>query len=105
MAERIDSEGGVETITRSTTKVKRPKKYRVLLLNDDFTTMDFVVSILESIFQKTPAEAMQIMYHVHRKGKGQCGIFTKEIAEAKVVAVHRRAREEGHPLKCVMEPE
>lgn len=98
-----ENQGGVETISREDVKLKRPKKYKVILLNDDYTTMDFVVMVLETVFNKSPAEAVQIMLHVHNKGRGLCGIYTKEIAEAKVATVHRLARENGHPLKCVME--
>ena len=97
------SSGGVETATRDDVKVEKPKLYKVLLLNDDYTTMDFVVAVLESIFRKTPAEATQIMLHVHQRGQGLCGVYPREIAEAKVGEVHDRARTEGHPLKCVME--
>lgn len=94
---------GVQTITRSKPKVKRPRQYRVLLINDDFTTMDFVVKILEQVFRKSPAEAVQIMLQVHRRGQGVAGVYTKEIAEAKIVMVHDRAREAGYPLRCIME--
>lgn len=74
-----------------------------MLLNDDYTTMDFVVSVLETVFMKSPAEAVQIMLKVHRQGQGLCGVFSKQIAEAKVEVVHQRAREAGYPLRCVME--
>ena len=99
------NEGGVETVTRDHIKVKKPKLYKVVLLNDDYTTMDFVVSVLETIFMKSPAEAVQIMLNVHRRGQGLCGVFSKEIAEAKVKQVHDRARAEGHPLRCMMDLE
>lgn len=97
--------GGVETVTRDDTKVRKPKLYKVLLLNDDYTTMDFVVSVLETIFKKSPAEALQIMLHVHQRGQGLCGVYSREIAEAKVHQVHERARAEGHPLRCTMDEE
>ena len=100
-----DSEGGLDTITRDDTKLKEPKLYKVLLLNDDYSTMDFVVAILESIFQKSPSEATRIMLEVHHKGSGLCGVYPREIAEAKIVAVETRAQEEDFPLKCIMEPE
>jgi ATP-dependent Clp protease adaptor protein ClpS len=90
-----------ETIER--TRLKTPKNYKVVLLNDDYTPMDFVVSILESIFQKSPAEAVKIMLAVHNQGKGLCGIYTKQIAEAKVELVHLQAEEHNYPLKCIME--
>lgn len=99
------SHGSVETLSQSRTKIKRPKRYRVLLLNDDYTTMDFVVSILESVFLKSPTEAARIMLEVHHKGSGLCGIYPKEIAEAKIVTVESRAREAEFPLRCVMEEE
>lgn len=94
---------GTATAVRSKPKLQEPKLYKVILLNDDYTTMDFVVSVLETIFGKSPAEAVQIMLHVHMQGKGLCGTYPKEIAEAKVVLVHERARQDGHPLKCSME--
>jgi ATP-dependent Clp protease adaptor protein ClpS len=94
---------GTEVLEKPKSKVKRPRQYQVVLLNDDYTSMDFVVAVLESIFQKSPAEAVQIMLSVHHKGSGVCGVYTKEIAEAKVEAVHRKARENGFPLKATME--
>ena len=100
-----DSSSGVDTIQEEKTRLKQPKLYRVILLNDDYTSMDFVVSILETIFQKSPAEATKIMMAVHNKGSGVCGLYPKQIAEAKVELVHVRAKEEGFPLRCAMEPE
>jgi len=94
---------GVETVEREKTRLKEPKMYRVILLNDDYTSMDFVVSILETVFRKTPAEAVQIMLQVHNKGSGLAGVYTREIAEAKVTLVHNRAEESGYPLRCTME--
>lgn len=94
---------GVETIERDSVKTREPALYKVFLLNDDYTTMDFVVAVLESVFNKSPAEAVKIMLSVHHQGRGLCGIFTKQIAEAKLAAVHSKARAQGHPLKCVME--
>ena len=94
---------GTETISKEKVRLKHPKEYKVLLLNDDYTTMDFVVSVLEGIFKKTPAEAMQIMLHVHRRGHGVAGIYTKEIAEAKVEMVHAKAADAGYPLRCTIE--
>ena len=101
----FDSGTGVDTIAEKKTRLKHPKLYRVILLNDDYTTMDFVVSILESIFQKSPAEATRIMLQVHNRGSGTCGVYAKQIAETKVDQVHQRALEEGFPLRCTMEPE
>ena len=98
-----DSEGGLDTITRDKTDLKEPKLFKVLLLNDDYSTMDFVIAILESIFSKSPTEATRIMLEVHNKGSGMCGVYPREIAEAKVVAVETRAQDEDFPLKCTME--
>lgn len=98
-----NEQSGVKTVERQKTKVRRPKMYRVVMLNDDFTTMDFVVMILESVFKKGPAEAMQIMLSVHKQGRGMCGVYTREIAEAKVELVHARAKSDGYPLRCIIE--
>jgi len=86
-------------------KLKKPHQYRVLLINDDYTTMEFVVMVLESIFHKTREEAVQIMLHVHQKGKGLCGIFPREVAESKVQQVLDIAKDNEHPLQCTLEPE
>lgn len=86
-------------------EVKSPSLYNVLLLNDDYTTMDFVVQVLEEVFHKSPVEATQIMLHVHKKGTGLCGVYTRDIAETKVAAVHKLARRRDFPLMCVMEKE
>jgi ATP-dependent Clp protease adaptor protein ClpS len=84
-------------------QTKRPPFYKVFLLNDDYTTMDFVVYVLETIFHKSPAEAAQVMLHVHRKGIGLAGIYTREIAETKIASVHSLAEQNEFPLKCVMD--
>lgn len=86
-------------------EVKTPALYKVFLLNDDYTIMDFVVHVLETVFGKAPAEATQIMLHVHKKGMGLCGVYTRDIAETKTVRVHELAREHGYPLQCMMEKE
>lgn len=96
-------QSGTKTRSKSDSRLKVPKHFRVLLLNDDYTTMDFVVSILETVFRKSPAEAVQIMLAIHNRGSGVCGVFTKEIAEMKISQVHDRARREGFPLKCGMQ--
>ena len=86
-------------------KIKYPKKYKVLILNDDYTSMEFVVSILTDVFHKTKTEAESIMLEVHKKDKGLCGVYTYEIAETKVTQVSKRAKENGFPLKAIMEEE
>ncbi len=92
-------------LTRSEEKVEKPPLYKVLLHNDDFTTMDFVVFILESVFQKSPPDAFRIMMQVHLEGTGVAGVYTYEIAEMKVDKVTRLARENEYPLLCTMEEE
>jgi ATP-dependent Clp protease adaptor protein ClpS len=90
-------------ITKTKPKTKRPSLYRVLILNDDYTPMEFVVHVLEKFFQKDAEAATKIMLHVHHHGIGECGIFTYEIAETKVTQVMDFARKHQHPLQCVME--
>ena len=92
-----------DTAIAEEVRTKTPKLYRVIILNDEFTSMEFVVHILETVFMKSPSEAVQIMLHVHKSGRGVAGIFTKQIAEAKVEIVHQRARIEGFPLRCLLE--
>lgn len=87
------------------TQVKEPRKYRVLLHNDDYTTMDFVVEVLVRVFHKNEAQATAIMLAVHNQGYGVCGVYTAEVAETKVDLVHRLAKSAGFPLKCSMEGE
>jgi len=91
------------TITRTKPKTQRPNLYRVLLLNDDYTPMEFVVLILQDVFNKTREDAMRIMLHVHTKGVGECGVYPYEVAETKVTRVMDTARKNQHPLQCVME--
>lgn len=86
-------------------KTKKPNLYKVLLLNDDYTPMEFVVHILERFFNKPRQEAEQIMLHVHHRGVGVCGVFTYEVAETKVTQVMLFAKEHQHPLQCTMEKE
>lgn len=81
-----------------------PRKYKVILLNDDYTTMDFVVEVLKRFFNKAGEEAVVIMLQVHEEGRGVCGVYSLEIAETKVAQVHEFARTGGYPLKCTMEP-
>lgn len=92
---------GVISETRD--ELKEPPMYKVMLLNDDYTTMEFVVEILMYVFHKSAEESAQIMLKVHREGMGVCGVYTYEVAETKVDTVHELARERGFPLKCAME--
>jgi len=84
-------------------EVKLPPMYRVILLNDDYTPMDFVIEILKIFFAMSHDRATQVMLHVHTRGKGVCGVFTFEIAETKVVQVNEFSKQNDHPLKCTME--
>lgn len=106
-AHRRDGGGrsDVGVLTRTRLSTKKPSMYRVLLLNDDFTPMDFVVHVLERFFSKTREEANDIMLQVHRKGVGTCGVYTYEVAETKVNQVMDFARKNEHPLQCTLEKE
>lgn len=86
-------------------QTRKPRMYKVVLLNDDFTPMDFVVEVLMRFFRKSEAEATQVMLEVHQKGAGVCGVFTRDIAETKADSVITHARAHDHPLQCVTEPE
>jgi len=101
------SDGGSKydtgTITRTKPKTQKPNLYRVLLLNDDYTPMEFVVLVLQDVFNKSREDAMRIMLHVHNKGVGECGVYPYEVAETKVTRVMDTARKNQHPLQCVME--
>lgn len=101
MSQQTDSQlrEGIEQRTQE------PKLYRVILHNDDYTTMEFVVQILEQVFLKQPAEAFRIMMQVHVEGRGLCGVYPYEVAETKVAVVHAAAREHGFPLRASMEEE
>ncbi len=94
---------GALTLTR--TRTKKPSMYKVLMLNDDYTPMEFVVDVLQHIFQKTREEATKIMLHVHQKGVGVCGVYTYEVAETKVTQTVDYARKNQHPLQCTLEKE
>ena len=96
-----DHETGIATKTR--TKPKKPSQYKVLLLNDDYTPMEFVVMVLKRFFSMDMEDATRVMLHVHQKGVGVCGIFTYEVAETKVNQVMDFAREHQHPLQCTLE--
>ena len=99
---REDSD--TQVITRTKPQTKKPTPYKVLLLNDDYTPMEFVVLVLESVFNKGSEDAYTIMMHVHTKGVGVCGIYTFDVAETKMTQVMDLARENGHPLQCTIEP-
>lgn len=98
-----DDRSNTAIITRTKPRTKRPSLYRVLLLNDDYTPMEFVVHVVERFFNKSHEDAYQIMMHVHHNGVGECGVFTYEVAETKVTQVMDFARKHQHPLQCVME--
>ena len=97
----LDLEEEVQSDTEE--EVKEPPMYRVLLINDDYTTMEFVVEIIIHVFNRTIEDATRIMLKVHKQGSGVCGVYTYEVAETKVDTVHSLAREHGFPLKCTME--
>jgi len=108
MAGGADGDDGLDDIetgvvTRTRPKTKKPSNYKVLMLNDDYTPMEFVVLVLQHIFQKNREEATKIMLHVHQKGVGICGVYTYEVAETKVTQVIDFARENQHPLQCTLE--
>ena len=94
---------GTAVITKTKPQTKRPSFYRVLILNDDYTPMEFVVHVLERFFNKDREAATRIMLHVHNHGIGECGVYTYEVAETKVTQVMDFARKHQHPLQCVME--
>ena len=100
-----DGEGRSGALTLTRPRTKKPSMYKVLMLNDDYTPMEFVVDVLEHIFQKNREEATNIMLHVHQKGVGVCGIYTYEIAETKVTQTVDYARKNQHPLQCTLEKE
>ena len=96
-------DGGVATATR--TRTRRPPRFKVILYNDDYTPMEFVVTLLEQVFGKGPAEATQLMLQIHKAGAGIAGVYVLEVAETKVVTVHRLAEAEGYPLRAGTDPE
>ena len=95
--------GGTATATRTERKLRKPKMYKVLLHNDDYTTMEFVVYVLQSVFHRSEGDAVQIMLHVHRNGVGVAGVYTFEVAETRIAQVHALARQQEFPLRCSME--
>lgn len=105
VAEKFDSDSGVVTEEKKQTKLKRPRMYRVLVHNDDYTTREFVVDILVGVFHHNESRAAEIMLHVHHNGVGIAGVFTREVAETKIAIVDRLAREREYPLHLSMEPD
>ena len=103
--ETFEEKGQLQTLIRPRTKTRRPSMYKVLLLNDDYTPMDFVIEVLKKFFKRSEVEATQIMLHVHNQGAGLAGVYTYEIAETKVFQVNEYSRKHKHPLKCIMEKE
>ena len=105
MTDKFKTSHDEDTDLAERTEIESPRLYKLFLVNDDYTTMDFVIHILEKVFRKNPAEAAQIMLHVHKNGKGLAGIYTREIAETKSMKVVETARRNNYPLQCVMEKE
>jgi ATP-dependent Clp protease adaptor protein ClpS len=105
-SERGEGSGGVDVALEEDVRdeLQQPPKYAVVLLNDDYTTMEFVVEVLQRFFKKTGEEAMQIMLRVHQEGRGVAGVYSHDIAETKVFQVHQLAKSRGYPLHCVIEP-
>lgn len=101
----LEGQGSTQVLTRPEHKLTEPKFYKVLLLNDDYTPMDFVIHILKKYFGKSEAEASKIMYQVHHDGAGLAGVYSFEIAETKVYQCNAYSKKNGHPLKCIMEEE
>jgi ATP-dependent Clp protease adaptor protein ClpS len=105
MAERFENDEGVITHTEAEKKVERPRLFKVLMHNDDYTTREFVVEVLRHVFHKSESDAVQVMLHVHNNGHGIAGVFTREIAETKVSRVEQLANQYEFPLRLSMEPE
>ena len=99
------SSNNTGTVIEEKIEIKKPSFYQVLIMNDDYTPMEFVILVLERFFKKSRAEATQIMLHVHKKGMGVCGLYPYEIAETKIVQVMDFAKKNQHPLQCTMEKE
>ena len=98
-----NNDGQSQVILETRPRPKKPSMYKVIMLNDDYTPMEFVILVLERFFNKSSEEATQIMMHVHQKGVGVCGVFTYEVAETKVQQVMGLARQHQHPLQCTLE--
>ncbi|MBN2309797.1 MAG: ATP-dependent Clp protease adaptor ClpS [Candidatus Hydrogenedentes bacterium] len=104
MAERVPA-AGQEAATDVAEEIERPRMFRVLMHNDDYTTMDFVVAVLRAVFRRSPEDAVRIMLNIHHEGLGVCGVYPAEVAETKIATVHERSRDHGFPLRCSMEPD
>jgi len=102
---RSDDDHSAGVVVKTKARTRKPSLYKVLMLNDDYTPMEFVVHVLERFFAKNRDEATRIMMHVHRRGVGICGVFTYEVAETKVTQVMDFARQHQHPLQCTLEKE
>jgi len=100
---RRREDGKEDVITRD--RVKEPQRFKVALLNDDYTSMEFVVYVLVTVFHHSQAQATRVMLHIHNHGVGVAGIYSREVAETRVAQVEQVAKEAGHPLQCIMEPE
>lgn len=100
-----EDDGGTATEVERETKTKKPRMYKVLVHNDDYTTREFVVDVLKQVFHHTESTAMAIMLHVHHNGLGVAGVYTREVAETKIAIVEQLALEHGYPLRLTMEPE
>lgn len=105
MSTKKDRQRDSDVVTRERKKTQKPKRYKVLFHNDHYTTMEFVVHVLETVFRKSGAEATMIMLHVHQNGSGIAGVYPFSIAETKVAQTKELAQREGHPLMVTMEPE
>lgn len=101
----VVASGAVELATRTKVLAVRPPMYKVVMLNDDYTPMDFVVTTLMEVFNRSQADATRIMLDIHNLGSGICGVYTRDIAETKAEIVIEKAQSQGHPLQCVVEPE
>lgn len=100
---RAPASGQTKPSVGSQTQTRQPPLFKVLMHNDDYTTMEFVVEVLQAVFRLPPTEASRIMLHIHFKGVGMCGVFPFEVAETKVARVHAMARGRGYPLRCTLD--